>query len=524
MFVAAAYGHEPVEGAKDNVNPVSTVINSDGTTTLEFPMHSDTSKVQDLYILTKYDGDYDSLTAEAKYTNSVKIRLRSEANGAVYEPARMSGITATASIQPPVVASKSVKYDSNTVPYAEYTVIINSAASDMIPTTAEAQTFELHDEMGSALALDKSTLQINGKSISEYEELTLNVTGGGSAFVLSGLQDQTAYTITYKALVLLKAGETFTSENASNNIRIPGINIPERDKTVTTITGVVQGSSATAGGATGRVRVHKVDNNSPANAVAGAGFTIYKIGNVGDVTSLPAADADVSGLEVAGTLSTDADGYTEFKQLSYGVIYGIKETTVPDGYSDPTGGAMKYFAYKAWDATTLPFAGQVQDLSDNSAYTFEFVNYPTVELTITKKVDGTTSTDESFPFTLTSTVAMKESTGYTLSEDKKMATFSLKNNESVTLTVYQGSEITLSETKHDGYTVLIKNGEELLANDDSATINITGPGDRTITVHNSPGVVLPATGGVGTHIVILIGLLLMATATIFGYRLWRKQD
>ncbi len=516
-FVAAAYGNpNPVKGGEDSVTPL-IAKNQDGTTTLSFPMYQDSSSVQDLYILTRYSGEYESLTEEKKFTNSVTVKLRTAENGASYEPARMKGVTAAAAIQPPVVAEKYCKYDSSTAPYAQYRVEINNAASDLIPADAESQSFELHDDMGTALSLDETTMLVNGEALSAHPEMTLEVTNGGRSFVLSGLQDETEYSITYKALVLLRAGESFTAENASNKIDIPGIDIPARDVTQTEISGVVLGSSGSAGGTYGLVRVHKVDDRTPAKPVQNAGFTIYRIGTAADISSLSSLPA--TGTEVA-TINTDADGYTDFKKLDFGVVYGIKETSVPEGYSDTSGGAMTYFGYRSWemvrDKKMLPTG--VEDLTDVFAHTFEFVNQASIELTITKTVDGASASDEIFPFTLTSTEAMIAGQGYRLSDDEKTADFSLKNGDSVTIKVYQGSELILSETKHDGYIVLIKEGDKLLANGDNAAFVINSSENRIITVHNTPGVELPSAGGVGTYFITLAGLLFIAAAFIYGYR------
>ncbi len=519
-FVAAAYGNpNPTAGGADNVIPTITV-NSDGTTTLEFPMYTDTSTVQDLYILTRYSGNYEELTEKKSFTNTVKIGLRNAAGGTVYEPTRMKNITASTAIQPPIVADKTCTYTTDTAPYAEFQVIINSAASNMIPESSEKQSFELQDIMGSALSLDESTMLINGEPLSSYPELTLKVTGGGSAFVLSGLQDETAYTITYKALVLLGAGETFSNEDAANEITIPGIEIPERSTTRTVISGQVYGSSGTAGGTNGLVRVHKTDDRSPSQPVENAGFTIYRIGTVAEVFAMSALPTEVT--DVMTTITTDAEGYTDFVRIDYGVVYGIKETTVPSGYSDTSDGAITYFAYKSWDMTSLP--NGVQDLTNSPVKTFDFVNRASALLTITKAVDGSSAANEDFPFTLTSSEAMKSGDGYTLSDDGKTATFSLKNGESVTLTVYTGSEIRLTETAHNGYIVLIKEGTQLLANGDSAAFEISSTKDRTVTVHNTPGVELPSTGGMGTHWITVAGLLFMTFAIVGGYRLRCKRE
>lgn len=144
----------------------------------------------------------------------------------------------------------------------------------------------------------------------------------------------------------------------------------------------------------------------------------------------------------------------------------------------------------------------------------------TMNLTVVKDVIGESTDSFDFKMTLSYPVEASTDGSYTLSEDGKTVTFSLKDNESVTIpNVRIRSEVTLTETSHDGYNVLIKEGNALLANGDQASFTINTDTDRTITVHNTPGYKLPETGGMGIKWLTLAGLLIMASAFVYGYRM-----
>ena len=104
--------------------------------------------------------------------------------------------------------------------------------------------------------------------------------------------------------------------------------------------------------------------------------------------------------------------------------------------------------------------------------------------------------------------------------------FSLKNGESVTLQkIPVGTTATITETKHDGYTVLIKDttaGGAVLSKTDTATVTVTT--DKEVEVINNPGVVLPSAGGGGTYVYTFGGGALCLAAIITGFRLRRRRE
>ena len=106
---------------------------------------------------------------------------------------------------------------------------------------------------------------------------------------------------------------------------------------------------------------------------------------------------------------------------------------------------------------------------------------------------------------------------------KGIATFSLKNNESITISnIPIDTIVTLEETKHDGYKTLIKSGETLLADGDKLD-NIRIDSNKDITVYNIPGVKLPDTGGFGTFKYLIVGIGLILISIGYGYSYFFKM-
>ena len=99
-----------------------------------------------------------------------------------------------------------------------------------------------------------------------------------------------------------------------------------------------------------------------------------------------------------------------------------------------------------------------------------------------------------------------------------IVTFNLKNGENVTIRDIPIDTIcTLKEINHDGYQVLIKNGDIILSNSHIYE-NFRIDSDKTMTVHNTPGVILPETGGNGILWYLFIGISLILISIKFGYK------
>ena len=73
-----------------------------------------------------------------------------------------------------------------------------------------------------------------------------------------------------------------------------------------------------------------------------------------------------------------------------------------------------------------------------------------------------------------------------------------------------GTEVTIKETAHAGFSVTYKDDTVVKVHGDTYTFKITQ--DVTITAVNSTGYELPSTGGLGTGWFTLAGILLMTGA------------
>lgn len=143
----------------------------------------------------------------------------------------------------------------------------------------------------------------------------------------------------------------------------------------------------------------------------------------------------------------------------------------------------------------------------------------TTTLTINKTVLGAV-TDEKFTFkAVLSDGAFPEpdeNDTYTIDENGA-AIFQLGDKDSITLTVPLNAAVTITETSHDGYYTIFKNGQVTVSSSDTANVTI-GNDPVVIDVTNSAGTELPATGGSGTSLFTLCGLGLMSIAGTLMYR------
>lgn len=83
--------------------------------------------------------------------------------------------------------------------------------------------------------------------------------------------------------------------------------------------------------------------------------------------------------------------------------------------------------------------------------------------------------------------------------------------------------VTLTETSHDGYYPIIKNGQVTLASGDTANIAI-GEESVVIDVMNSAGIELPNTGGPGTSLFAFCGLGMIASSLMYFYHARRRRE
>ena len=168
---------------------------------------------------------------------------------------------------------------------------------------------------------------------------------------------------------------------------------------------------------------------------------------------------------------------------------------------------------------TTEKSGQATTLSTHSRPQFDFVNdyrKSAATLTVEKIVNGT-DTSGSFPFVV-SCVITDPNTGEktTVHEEFTLTNHGVQNVANLPI----GSEVTLTETKYDGYTAAVYQGGKQVSDSGTYTFIITE--NTELTVYNTMGVPLPETGGATPYLFIYGGLFLMLSAVVTGYILRRR--
>ena len=211
--------------------------------------------------------------------------------------------------------------------------------------------------------------------------------------------------------------------------------------------------------------------------------------------------------ETTQILEVDANnGKLHIDDLTPGT-YTLRETQAPGNYLGLTD-TVTITVDQSGNITVVsaprdPNGDSMAKVDGTNLGLLTVLNNPnTVDLTLEKKVVGSNTRDK-FPFTITYTPHGEATTTVTVD---------LASGDSHRIeNIAYGTEVTITETAHDGFSVLFKKGEAPLeANGDSCTFTITS--NVTITAENHTGYQLPSTGGMGTGWFTLAGLLLMTGA------------
>ena len=172
----------------------------------------------------------------------------------------------------------------------------------------------------------------------------------------------------------------------------------------------------------------------------------------------------------------------------------------------------------SYTVTTEKF-GQATTLSTNSRPEFSFVNNyrkSAATLTVEKIINGT-DTSGSFPFVVSCVITDPDTGEKTTVQEEFMLT---NHGVQYVANLPIGAEVTLTETKYDGYTAAVYRDGKQVADSGTYTFIITE--NTELTVYNTLGVPLPETGGATPYLFIYGGLFLMLSAVVTGYILRRR--
>lgn len=228
------------------------------------------------------------------------------------------------------------------------------------------------------------------------------------------------------------------------------------------------------------VTVKKLDQDG--EPLPGAEFYLYPTGGKQDANVIQ----DDNGNNVLEDYSnpmiatSDEKGIVSFRNLPAGTYFLVEHQAPPYYQGDDslycllvqgTGVVMYKYEGDQWTA-----------LNHRNITNTKLAKEVIIEKLVAGNMGDKT---KDFAFTVTSTVAMLEGTGYTLSKDGLQADFRLSHGESVTLYAPEGAVLTISETNADGYSIEMKAGETSLS---GGSYTVTDADDQTITVTNTKNV------------------------------------
>lgn len=270
----------------------------------------------------------------------------------------------------PKLVSKQGTYNESTAPNVNYTVKINPGAQ----TLNNGKALTLTDTLGSALDLRMDSIliadsasgkQINGATWS-YEP--------NSKKLVFFIPDKQAVTITYKATVQLKAGETIEGAVGRNVISLEGVDT-SKGSDASTVTGTVKTAQGGMTFDSNTLQIYKYIDGDTGRPGANAMFEVQAV-NV-DLAQCGAADPTTGkktcfgtvGKSVISNLTTGTTGYSSQVQLNADRIYKVTELVAPGEKADTTESA-----YEKAKPLYVVFPGNDARSADSKTYNGKYNN------------------------------------------------------------------------------------------------------------------------------------------------------
>lgn len=326
MFVPGSVKAVSPNAKTTTLSGVSAKDNGDGTVTFTISPGTAAFKQattsEGLQIV--YDTRIDALKAQEgyhEYTNTAYISV--DGNDQAAQSYKLGMNT-------PKLVSKQGTYNESTAPNVNYTVKINPGAQ----TLNNGKALTLTDTLGSALDLRMDSIliadsasgkQINGATWS-YEP--------NSKKLVFFIPDKRAVTITYKATVQLKAGETIEGAVGRNEILLEGVDASKGSDT-STVTGTVKTAQGGMTFDSNTLQIYKYIDGDTGRPGANAMFEVQEM-NV-NLTKCSTAAETAGKKTCSGTvdktvmnnLTTGTTGYSSQVQLNADRIYKVTELVAP---------------------------------------------------------------------------------------------------------------------------------------------------------------------------------------------------
>lgn len=343
--------------AKDNGNGTVTFTISPGTAAFKQATTSEGLQIV-------YDTRIDALKAQEgyrEYTNRAHISV--DGNDQTDQ-------SYTLGMNTPKLVSKQGTYNESTAPNVNYTVKINPGAQ----TLNNGKALTLTDTLGSALDLRMDSILIadsaSGKQISgatwSYEP--------NSKKLVFFIPDKRAVTITYKATVQLKAGETIEGTVGRNEISLEGVDA-SKGSDASTVTGTVKTAQGGMTFDSNTLQIYKYIDGDTGRPGANAMFEVQEV-NV-DLTKCSTAAETAGKKTCSGTvgktvmnnLTTGTTGYSSQVQLNADHIYKVTELVAPGEKADTTDSA-----YEKAKPLYVVFPGNDARSADSKTYNGKYDN------------------------------------------------------------------------------------------------------------------------------------------------------
>ena len=192
--------------------------------------------------------------------------------------------------------------------------------------------------------------------------------------------------------------------------------------------------------------------------------------------------------------------------------YTLTEVTPPEGFK-PLDKSVE-FHVDASGKITLASNSSSLAAVNGDGFILNVTNLPSDRKLTLRKLVTNSKTTQKFDFTIS----------YELDGKTVEQKLSLANGSEGTLDIPYGVEVTITEPKHDGYTLTFTQENTTLASGGSSCTIEKMTQDVTIVATNEAGYALPETGGAGTIWFTIGGLLLTAGGLLHGCTLRRRRE